>query len=295
VKIGIDEGHAFTSAGTASRPPWSPVAVIRKHPLISFFVIAYAFTYAIDLLAATTFFVLIALATFGPLFAAVVVTRIESGWAGVRALLQRARDWRVGIGWYAVVVFGFLGLYLAAMELTVILGGKVDFGKIDPWYTVPLLFLVILLVGGPVGEEFGWRGFALPRLSQRGGPLMAALVLGLPWALWHLPNWWVPHSAQFVNVQGNGNYVFFIGEFVVFIVGLSIVFAFVYFSTGASVLMVLLLHASINTWDGWLFRALDPSARVTFFVCENVLLWVLVIAIIVVTRGRLTRDRPAAP
>jgi hypothetical protein len=89
--------------------------------------------------------------------------------------------------------------------------------------------------------------------------------------------------------------VFFIGEFVVFIVGLSIVFAFVYFSTGASVLMVLLLHASINTWDGWLFRALDPSARVTFFVCENVLLWVLVIAIIVVTRGRLTRDRPAAP
>jgi len=266
-------------------------ALVRRRPLLAFFVLAYAYTYLVDFIAIKTLFVLLLLGTFGPLISAIVITRIESGWAGVRALLQRARDWHVGIGWYAVVVFGFLGLYLAAIELTVILGGTVDFGKVDPWYTVPLLFLVILLVGGPLGEEFGWRGYALPRLSQRGGPLVAALVLGLPWALWHLPNWWVPHSAQFVNVQGNGNYTFFIGEFVVFIVGLSIVFAFVYFSTGASVLMALLLHASVNTWDGWLFRAIDPSARVTFFVCEDVLLWLLAGTIIIATRGRLQFGR----
>jgi len=221
---------------------------------------------------------------------------MESGWAGVRELLGRVRRWRIGIGWCVFALFGAGALYLSAMALTVAFGGTIDFSKLDPWYTVPFLFLVILPIGGPLGEEFGWRGYALPRLQEHRSTLAAALILGVVWALWHLPNWWIPMTAQYENVRDNGNYTFFIGEFVAVLVALSIIFAFVYNGTGASMLAPLLLHASFNTWDGWLSRAIDPAARPTFFVCQIVLLWTVAILIVIATgAGRLSRRAAPMP
>jgi membrane protease YdiL (CAAX protease family) len=204
-----------------------------RHQVLSYVVLAYAITYAIDMIAILTVPLLFLLGTFGPLISAVVLTRMESGWAGVRQLLGRVRRWRIGIGWYAFVLLGAGALYLSVMALTVMLGGAIDFGKLDPWYTVPVLFLLILPIGGPLGEEFRWRGYALPRLQQSRGALAAALMVGVVWALWHLPNWWIPMTAQYENVRGNGNYTFFIGEFVAFVVALSIIYAFVYNGTPA--------------------------------------------------------------
>jgi membrane protease YdiL (CAAX protease family) len=257
-----------------------------RHQVLSYFVIAYAITYAIDVVAILTLPALFLLGTFGPLISAVLLTRVESGWAGVRELLGRVRRWRLGIGWYAFVLFGPGAVYLLAMALTAALGGTVDVAKIDPWYTVPLLFLLVLFVGGPLGEEFGWRGYALPRLQERRSTLAAALILGVVWALWHLPNWWIPVTEQYENVRGNGNYLFFIGEFVLVLVALSVVFAFVYNGTGESMLAPLLLHASFNTWSGWLSRAIDPAARPTFFVCQILLLWTVAILVVIATGPR---------
>ncbi len=268
-------------------------AFALRHQVLSFFVLAYAITYAIDVIAILTVPFLFLLGTFGPLISAVVLTHRESGWAGVRELLGRVRRWRIGIGWYAFVLFGTAALYLSAMALTIVFGGIIDFGKLDPWFTVPVLFLIILPIGGPLGEEFGWRGYALPRLQERRSTLAAALILGVVWALWHLPNWWIPMTAQYENVRGNGNYPFFIGEFVAVLVALSIIFAFVYNGTGASMLAPLLLHTSFNTWDGWLSRAIDPSARPTFFVCQIVLLWTVAIIIVAATGARRLSRRAA--
>ena len=266
-----------------------------RHQVLSYFVIAYAITYAIDVVAILTVPALFLLGTFGPLISAVLLTRVESGWAGVRELLGQVRRWRMGIGWYAFVLFGPGAVYQSAMALTAVLGGNVDVGRIDPWYTVPLLFLLILFIGGPLGEEFGWRGYALPRLQERRSTLAAALILGVVWALWHLPNWWIPVTEQYENVQGNGNYLFFIGEFVLVLVALSVVFAFVYNGTGASMLAPLLLHASFNTWSGWLSRAIDPAARPTFFVCQILVLWATASAIVIATGPRrLLRGTDAA-
>jgi len=267
-----------------------------RHQVLSYFVLAYSITYAIDAAAITTVGALFLFGTFGPLVSAVVLTRLESGWAGVRELFGRVRRWRIGIGWYAFVLLGAGAVYLVAMALTVALGGTVDLGKVDPWYTVPLLFLIVLFVGGPVGEEFGWRGYALPRLQERRSSLAAALILGFVWALWHLPNWWVPVTAQYENVRDNGNYAFFIGEFVAVIVALSIIFAFVYNGTRASMLAPLLLHTSFNTWDGWLSRAIDPAARPTFFVCQIILLWTVAILIVMANGAqRLSRRASVVP
>ena len=271
-------------------------AFALRHQVLSYFVLAYAITYAIDVIAILTVPMLFLLGTFGPLISAVVLTHMESGWAGVRELLGRVRRWRIGIGWYAFVLLGPGALYVSAIALTIALGGTIDLGKVDPWYTVPVLFLLILVVGGPLGEEFGWRGYALPRLQQRRSTLAAALILGLVWALWHLPSWWIPVTEQYHNVEGNGDYVFFIGEFVLVVVALSIMFAFLYNGTGGSMLAPLLLHTSFNTWSGWLSGPIGPAARPTFFVCQILLLWTVAILIVIATgAGRLSRRAAPMP
>ncbi len=271
-------------------------AFALRHQVLSYFVLAYAITYAIDVIAILTVPMLFLLGTFGPLISAVVLTHMESGWAGVRELLGRVRRWRIGIGWYAFVLLGPGALYVSAIALTIALGGTIDLGKVDPWYTVPVLFLLILVVGGPLGEEFGWRGYALPRLQQRRSTLAAALILGLVWALWHLPSWWIPVTEQYHNVEGNGDYVFFIGEFVLVVVALSIMFAFLYNGTGGSMLAPLLLHTSFNTWSGWLSGPIGPAARPTFFVCQILLLWTVAILIVIATgAGRLSRRAAPVP
>jgi CAAX protease family protein len=268
-------------------------AFALRHQVLSYFVLAYAITYAIDVIAILTIPMLFLLGTFGPLISAVVLTHMESGWAGVRELLGRVRRWRIGIKWYAFVLLGPGAVYVSAMALTIVLGGTVDVGKVDPWYTVPLLFLIVLVLGGPLGEEFGWRGYALPRLQERRSSLAAALILGVVWALWHLPNWWIPVTEQYHNVEGNGNYIFFVGEFVLVVIALSIIFAFVYNGTGGSMLAPLLLHAAFNTWSGWLSRTIDPAARPTFFVCQILLLWTVAILIVVATGAHRFSPRAA--
>jgi len=297
-------GRSFTAFHVANRNAPAPhksrmeatrvhalAAFALSHQVLSYFLLAYVITYAIDLIAIATVPPLFLLGTFGPLVSAAVLTRAESGWAGVRELLGRVRRWRIGIKWYAFVLLGPGAVYVSAMALTIVLGGTVDVGKVDPWYTVPLLFLLILVLGGPLGEEFGWRGYALPRLQERRSSLAAALILGVVWALWHLPNWWIPVTEQYHNVEGNGNYIFFVGEFVLVVIALSIIFAVVYNGTGGSMLAPLVLHASFNTWSGWLSRTIDPAARPTFFVSQILLLWAAAMIIVIATGPQLLGRR----
>lgn len=95
----------------------------------------------------------------------------------------------------------------------------------------------IMVLGGPLGEEFGWRGYALPALSQRLGWRGASLVLGVVWAVWHLPLFWMPGTAQAALP---------VLPFLAGTVALSVVFARLAVNTGFSVLPAILLHGAIN-------------------------------------------------
>ena len=123
--------------------------------------------------------------TFAPGIVALLLTARAEGRAGVRVLVSGVLEWRVGAHWYA-----FAAGYMAVAELTVavvhrmIAGAWPAFGAV-PWY---LMFAAIPF-STPVqgGEELGWRGYALPRLSARIGVARASVLLGAIWALWHLP------------------------------------------------------------------------------------------------------------
>jgi membrane protease YdiL (CAAX protease family) len=147
-------------------------------------------------------------------------------------------------------------------------------------------FVLIFFGGGPLGEEPGWRGFALPRLQLRYGALRGTLLLGVLWVFWHLPDFLT--SAQRGGPGANLVTLLTINFpiFFVMVMSLAIIFTWVFNNTRGSVFTALLLHTSINTFGivQPLFTA--PSVTSTdLFMCLGAVVPALLI--IILTRGRL--------
>jgi membrane protease YdiL (CAAX protease family) len=146
-------------------------------------------------------------------------------------------------------------------------------------YVVAGLFF--LFAGGPVFEEIGWRGFALPRLQRLYGPLIGSLILGTLWALWHsplflIPSWDTPHGS-FLDAA----------LFLVWAVSITIVFTWVFNNTKGSVLMAILAHGSVNT-AGAAVYTLFPAPVVTGSITGFVFgFGVAAVVVVILTRGRL--------
>jgi membrane protease YdiL (CAAX protease family) len=172
------------------------------------------------------------LALFGPAAAAIIVTAVADGRTGIRALFQRVAIWRVGLRWYAVALGLPAALSLGVVGLSIALGAaaEVRFNELSP-LTVILFFLVI-------GEELGWRGYALPRLQARYGALGASLILGILWAAWHLPNQFIP-GLEF--------YGYGFPAFALYVVAMTVLFTWLARETRGSVLLAWLFHGAINT------------------------------------------------
>jgi len=170
-----------------AQPEPTRQSVLARYPLLCFFVMAYAFTWIvispwtlgatgagllpIDLAAPATGLVLAAGILAGPTLAAIIMTAATEGRTGVHRLLGRLVLWRVGVRWYLlallgvplIMLLGFLAYAMAPPDLDA-LGG--------PAYALTYLlgFVLTMVLGGPLFEEIGWRGFALPRLQRRYGP-----------------------------------------------------------------------------------------------------------------------------
>jgi uncharacterized protein len=171
--------------------------VLRKYPLLFFFLLAYAiswFLWAPLLLAKQGIIFyqppqyLHLLGSLGPAIAALIMTRVCGGSVGLQNLWQRMFDWRVSLVWYAIA-----GLPLLLFFISVLLTGwnnweSQSFGHSAEYPELPVAiywFVSILCYGW--GEETGWRGFALPYLQTRQSALQATITLSIGWAFWHLP------------------------------------------------------------------------------------------------------------
>ncbi len=182
------------------------------------------------------------------------------------ALLARLVLWRVHPGWYVVAILGPAVLMLAAMAGHVLLGGILPHYPPPAWWPlVAVNFVAVVLVGGPLGEELGWRGLAVPVLRDRLGLLAAALVIGLVWAVWHLPLFLLPGSLQSELPWG---------WFGLQAVALSLILSFVYEQTGHSLLLPVLLHASVNTFAGPLRLLPSVAGSERPFILTVLLAWV---------------------
>lgn len=221
---------------------------MKRYPLLLFFVPTFAFSWPImivDALGSQGAFdfrvplPLLVVMGYGPTLAAILVTGFMNGKSGIRALLRPLLVWRVGIPWATVGIFGMAGLFALAYQLSIWLGYPVPTAPeipMSPIIAVPVLFIVSLLING---EEIGWRGFALPRLQARFNALTSSLILGVIWAGFHLPLFWTIGSTQ----AGQPMWGFLLS-----ILASSVIVTWLYNNTG-SLLLVLLFHASVNTWS----------------------------------------------
>ena len=298
------QNAANSTPEATSRPASPPGGPLARHPLASFFVLAYALTWlawspwflseaGVGLLPYdggefSTFVNLVGL-VLGPTLSAFIVTGATEGRGGIRRLLHRIVLWRVGLGWY---LFVFLGIPAIRVLSTLLMPGAP--ASFDAAAVPSVLFLYVvaglffLFAGGPFFEEIGWRGFALPRLQRLHGPLVGSLVLGTLWALWHLPlflipSWDTPHGSTLD-----------VALFAILPVAMTIVFTWVFNNTKASVLLVLLAHGSLNVSAVSMYD-LFPAPAVTGGI-TNVVLGFAVAALLIValTRGRLGYGREEA-
>jgi membrane protease YdiL (CAAX protease family) len=175
------------------------------------------------------------LGVFAPSLVALELIAAADGRSGTLALLRRTIKWSVGAQWY-VFAIGFM----AAIKVTAALLLRISTGAWPAFGGEPVYLMAIgILFSTPVqaGEEIGWRGYALPRLSARLGLSNASIVLGVIWAGWHLP---------FFFNAGNDKSGQSFPVYLLSVTGLSVAMAWLYCRTNGSVLLTMLMHAAVN-------------------------------------------------
>jgi len=288
----------LNTRGLAMAPSNSLSQTMRRHPLFFYFLIAFGFTWVYELLVYRILHlpllpVGVPLAIVGPTAASVIMTSLTEGKPGVLRLLRRFVLWHVGILWYLFVLLGIPALTL--LGFFVLPGAVAAFRAPTPAFVPGYLGLFIgVFVVVSLPEETGWRGFALPRLQQRSGPLVGTLLLGVLWALWHLPLFlWVP-GYDGVEPGFVGILVAF-GAFTVSTIALAVIFTWVFNNTCGSLLLMLLLHTSNDAAYGTMLPLLFPSLQTTplfhFLGNWGIALVVMAVLVLVATRGRLSYER----
>jgi len=170
---------------------------------------------------------------FSPALAALITSGLTGGRAGMQELLGRYLVWRFPARWYVLAVALLPLIFLVAAGVTA-LQTPAELWTGSSWYFVVASFCYLIFINS--GEEIGWRGFALPRLEGViPSRLLAGIVLGVFWGLWHLPLYLDPRQSSFP-----------LALFLLFIVGLSVIYSVVSAHTGGSLLAAVLLHAGTD-------------------------------------------------
>lgn len=217
--------------------------IVKKYPALSLFILALIFGLTPTLLAVAEILPsgFMQLGALSASAAGILLAAIVGGKVGVRELLRRVLIWRVGFGWWLFVllfpgILAFATLYIA----TLFGGPTIDWNDIPPIFNLlPMLLMLTLLAG--LGEEFGWRGFAIPRLQERYNALASSLIIGVLHLFWHIPLFFIEGLAQYEMAQEFGFLASFLG-YGVFVISGSILFSWIFNNTQGSVLMVAVYH-----------------------------------------------------
>ena len=237
---------------------------IKRHPLVAYFVLAYALAWMlIPLMSISLAFGFLAL--FGPAFSAILITRVTEGPMGLKALWERVLLWKVNPLSYSFAILFPPALIFIGMGIAYLLGTPVTF------FTNGIIGLATAILF--VGEELGWRGYALPKLLAQNTPITASLVLGVFWTLWHLPNFIFPLAG--VPALGPFPVV------AVWIIAQTFLFTWLYIHSKGSILIATLFHASINaftfngmdTTEKWLLQAIVWSIAALVVVLSSRAMW----------------------
>lgn len=262
--------------------------IIIQHPLLAYFILTYAVTWAflgpfvylwrVVLDESFEWWLIIFLpGAYGPTIAALVMAHLLQGRLGIKELLSTLLIWQAHWKWYLFIAFTPVALLI----LAVILAGFPEFGmaEFDPvsFVTTIPFALLLALPFGPMGEELGWRGFALPRLQKRFSPFVSSLILGVIWTFWHTPMFWFPGAAipSFLELSA-----FSVFLYLAQITSEATLFTVVFNNTRQSVLLAIVFHLMFNASGNILFSALpEPTyaQQLEIYTLNIVLMWIFAI------------------
>jgi membrane protease YdiL (CAAX protease family) len=264
---------------------------IKSHPLLSYFVLAYGLSWILWAPVAWVnsqsdsppewIMLLVLLGIYGASGAGFIMTGLVDGKPGVRKLWARVRNWRVGFKWYLVAFFAVPIVILAGVALYTLLGNST--GPFVP-SLLPMLLLgsIPAIIFGPLGEEFGWRGFALPRLQERYSAFWSSIILGILHTFWHAPLFFIGRIT-FGTIAENG--LVTVPLFLSWVTLGTFVYTFVLNHTRASMLMAILIHLMANSSSAivfGIFPDLSESAQFQIMALTQIPGWVVVVLLIVV-------------
>lgn len=249
-----------------------PIGAIRRHPLGSFYILTFLlswgywvpnailgghWSHAPGLLA--------------PMISGIVVTSATTGMAGLRDLAARMLRWRVRLAWY-LWAMAPLGVAVAAAGVVSLAGDRFPplaewsemngFASIGGWAALGLILVV-----NCYGEETGWRGFALPRFRRRHDEIAASLLVSIPWALWHLPTFFIDSGYRDFPI------VFLPGWLLGFFAA-AVVMTWLYEGARSSVLIIALMHLSLNIGS----TTTASEGAISAVVTMAVIVWSIAIA-----------------
>ena len=273
------EGHTATSRMSEHRH--------TARTLGTFFLLAYAVSWVLWLPVAVWNpsgvgrQVLLVAGPFGPGVAAIAMLVGLHGRAAVRRDAARHWKWRLGARAWVLITHAPVVIVVVAIGLARAAGAPAaQWNDPGQWYLAVPVLAYVAVFGGPLGEELGWRAFALPRLQEQMHPVVAVTLLGLAWGLWHLPLFWIEGT-----VQQQTPIVAFLAQITV----TSVIYGWLWNTTG-SLPAVIALHAVANTAAG-LFPVLPEEARSVLPLWFAIALAGLVALVLTVgTKGRLAYD-----
>lgn len=261
-------------------------AWIKHHPLVSFLAVAFGFSWGLWAVMLSQTGHINWAGSFGPTVAAIAVVGISQGRSGLKNLLRPILAWRFGAGWYFFIFIGCILIFVLGLWAYTLLGGALFLPReaiMSQLVLVPLYYLIVFFIGGPLGEEIGWRGFLLPHLLKHNNGLIASVIVFIFWFAWHLPLFWLPGASQYGSP---------LGPYVIFIAVWSILFTWVFVGTSGSLLSVLLLHTTINTFSLFL-AGVDPTVAEGPAIVYGGAVSALLALVVLVMNKRVTRTSNA--
>ena len=272
---------------TSQRRANTETNFVARHPLFSFFSLAIVLTWVFALPALLfdlPFKPFQTAGAYGPLLAAVIVSAALGG-DELRSLFGRMTNLRFGLRWYLLAIFGNVLLYLLVTGLS---GAPLMQALADKWTLIFTLYLPALFTSfliNPIGEETGWTGFATPHLQKLFSPWLSAVILGVLWAVWHLPGYFVPSEMGTFNPV---NFIFFMLSSIF----IRLVWMWAINNAHGSGLVGILLHASSNAVSLALIPNLFPAPTSDQMAISGLLLLgfllLLSVLLLIFTRGRLS-------
>jgi uncharacterized protein len=261
-----------------------------RHQLISFFVLTYAIMYGVMFgfiylrpgQPLQPWSLVWAVGIFSPTISAIFLSWMIGGVTEVKHLLAGFTRWKVGVGWYLAALFLLLGPLVIAMVYIAL--GHPPVG-LRPGVTLFSLLGITLfqLFSGPIAEEAGWRGFALPRLESKHGALVASLILGAIWTFWHLPFFYMTGATQ-MGIP--------MPIYLFLVVTITIYLTWLYNNTRGSLAITTLAHFTYNLSSTLIAGAVMLMPAMIFYITAGSLLFLVVIGVVIYYGPRNLSKKP---